>query len=164
MIIGYSLWDIGNSNFKYLHANPLSQEGFVIINNKQTNNKQTMSTETTKTINPEVNNLPLFLELENMPSMDSLLNDNSSTIGFEVGSIIKGRVAEKRDNGILVDIGCKAEGFIAKENKRNKDLKVIITGGDADFLNKQLKNSIFASQIIHEPYLVLKGLNEVITL
>ncbi|RZK55132.1 MAG: type III pantothenate kinase, partial [Pedobacter sp.] len=44
------------------------------------------------------------------------------------------------------------------------NLQIIITGGDADFLNKQLKNSIFASQIIQEPYLVLKGLNEVITL
>jgi type III pantothenate kinase len=55
-------------------------------------------------------------------------------------------------------------GYISEANKENRDLKVIITGGDADFLNKQLKNSIFASQIIHEPYLVLKGLNEVITL
>jgi type III pantothenate kinase len=67
-------------------------------------------------------------------------------------------------NGVLQGIINEIEGFIALENKKNKDLKVVITGGDADFLNKQLKNSIFASQIIHEPYLVLKGLNEVITL
>jgi len=73
-----------------------------------------MATKTTETTNPEINNLPLFLDLENMPSMDLLLNDKS-TAGFEEGSIIKGRVAEKRDNGILVDIGCKAEGFISKE-------------------------------------------------
>ncbi|MBB2145947.1 type III pantothenate kinase [Pedobacter sp. LMG 31464] len=67
-------------------------------------------------------------------------------------------------NGVLQGILNEVEGFISLENKRNKDLKVIITGGDADFLNMQLKNSIFATQIIHEPYLVLKGLNEVITL
>ncbi|WP_316786200.1 type III pantothenate kinase [Pedobacter frigiditerrae] len=67
-------------------------------------------------------------------------------------------------NGVLQGVLNEVEGFIAIENKKNKGLKVIITGGDADFLNKQLKNSIFATQIIHEPYLVLKGLNEVITL
>lgn len=67
-------------------------------------------------------------------------------------------------NGVLQGVVNEIEGFIALENKKNKDLKVIITGGDADFLNKQLKNSIFATQIIYDPYLVLKGLNEVITL
>ncbi|MFA6275903.1 MAG: type III pantothenate kinase [Pedobacter sp.] len=67
-------------------------------------------------------------------------------------------------NGVLQGILNEVEGFISLENKKNKNLKVIITGGDADFLNIQLKNSIFATQIIYEPYLVLKGLNEVITL
>ena len=67
-------------------------------------------------------------------------------------------------SGVLQGVVNEVEGFIALENKKNKDLKIIITGGDADFFNKQLKNSIFATQIIHEPYLVLKGLNEVITL
>ena len=67
-------------------------------------------------------------------------------------------------SGVLQGVINEVEGFIALENKKNEDLKIIITGGDADFLNKQLKNSIFATQIIHEPYLVLKGLNEVITL
>ena len=67
-------------------------------------------------------------------------------------------------NGVLQGILNEVEGFITLEDKRNTNLKIILTGGDADFLNKQLKNSIFAPQIIHEPYLVLKGLNEVITL
>ena len=67
-------------------------------------------------------------------------------------------------SGVLQGVVNEVEGFIAAENKKNEQLKIIITGGDADFLNKQLKNSIFATQIIHEPYLVLKGLNEVITL
>ena len=67
-------------------------------------------------------------------------------------------------NGVLQGFLHEVKGFIALESGRHNCLSVIITGGDADFLNKQLKNSIFASQIIHEPYLVLKGLNEVITL
>ncbi|MGV3548117.1 MAG: type III pantothenate kinase [Pedobacter sp.] len=66
--------------------------------------------------------------------------------------------------GVLQGAVNKIEGFIAIEQKRNKDLKVVLTGGDSLFLTKQLKNSIFAAQITHEPYLVLKGLNEVITL
>lgn len=63
-------------------------------------------------------------------------------------------------NGILQEL----KGIIATENEKNEGLLVLLTGGDADFLTEQLKNSIFARQIIHEPYLVLKGLNEVITL
>jgi len=65
-------------------------------------------------------------------------------------------------NGVLQGAINEVEGFIALYNKNNKDLKVLITGGDATFLLEQLKNSIFAPQIIHDPYLVLKGLNEVI--
>lgn len=67
-------------------------------------------------------------------------------------------------SGVLQGVVHEIEGFIRAENNENEQLLVIITGGDADFLNKQLKNSIFATQIIHEPYLVLKGINEVITL
>lgn len=67
-------------------------------------------------------------------------------------------------NGVLQGITNEVEGYILAANKQYSNLKVIITGGDAVFLNKQLKNSIFATQIIDEPYLVLKGLNEVITL
>ncbi|SOD19708.1 type III pantothenate kinase [Pedobacter xixiisoli] len=66
--------------------------------------------------------------------------------------------------GVLQGALNEIEGFIALEHKRNKNLKVVLTGGDSLFLTKQLKNSIFAAQITHEPYLVLKGLNEVITL
>ncbi|MBB6502340.1 type III pantothenate kinase [Pedobacter cryoconitis] len=65
-------------------------------------------------------------------------------------------------NGVLQGVINEVEGFIELNNKNNKELKVVITGGDATFLLEQLKNSIFAPQIIHDPYLVLKGLNEVI--
>ncbi len=65
-------------------------------------------------------------------------------------------------NGVLQGAINEVEGFIAQKNKNNRDLKVLITGGDAAFLLVQLKKTIFAPQIIHDPYLVLKGLNEVI--
>lgn len=65
-------------------------------------------------------------------------------------------------NGVLRGVLNEIEGFMQIENNRNASLKIVLTGGDADFLSKQLKSSIFANQIIIEPYLVLRGLNEVI--
>lgn len=65
-------------------------------------------------------------------------------------------------SGVLQGIINEIEGFIAINNKKESTLKVIITGGDANFLYKQLQNSIFAPQISKDPYLVLKGLNEAI--
>lgn len=65
-------------------------------------------------------------------------------------------------NGVLQGVLNEIEGFIAINNKKESDLKVILTGGDANFLYKQLQNSIFAPQIIKDTHLVLKGLNEAI--
>ncbi len=65
-------------------------------------------------------------------------------------------------NGVLYGVVGEVNSSIELQQKKNKELKVLITGGDATFLLEQLKNSIFAPQIIHDPYLVLKGLNEVI--
>jgi len=65
-------------------------------------------------------------------------------------------------NGVLQGVINEVEGFISSYNRENKGLTVLLTGGNAAFLLEQLKNSIFAPQIIHDPYLVLKGLNEVI--
>lgn len=65
-------------------------------------------------------------------------------------------------NGVLQGVINEIEGFIALNNKKESALKVILTGGDANFLYKQLQNSIFAPQIVKDPYLVLKGLNEAI--
>ena len=98
-----------------------------------------------------LNNYTERLPLINWPNEDAEI-----PLGNDTTNAIKSGVL----NGVLNEV----EGFIATESKKNSNLQIIITGGDADFLNKQLKNSIFASQIIQEPYLVLKGLNEVITL
>ncbi|SES26134.1 type III pantothenate kinase [Pedobacter rhizosphaerae] len=65
-------------------------------------------------------------------------------------------------NGVLQGIVNEIEGFIAINNKKESALRVIITGGDANFLYKQLQNSIFAPQIVKDAFIVLKGLNEAI--
>ncbi|WP_421941622.1 type III pantothenate kinase [Pedobacter sp.] len=65
-------------------------------------------------------------------------------------------------NGVLQGMINEIEGFIAINNKKESALKVIITGGDANFLYKQLQNSIFAPQIVKDAFIVLKGLNEAI--
>jgi type III pantothenate kinase len=37
------------------------------------------------------------------------------------------------------------EGFINRYVKENENFTIILTGGDADFLAKRLKNTIFAN-------------------
>lgn len=61
-------------------------------------------------------------------------------------------------NGVVNEVG----GYLGQLQQQKSSAKAILTGGDADFLSKQLKNSIFAPLIGVDPYLVLRGLNEVI--
>ena len=61
-----------------------------------------------------------FIDLDSMPSMADLMGQvETSTKDYIEGRLVKGTIAEKRDNGALVDIGFKAEGFVAKEEFRN---------------------------------------------
>jgi type III pantothenate kinase len=53
-------------------------------------------------------------------------------------------------------------GFIEQYSLRYSDLQVILCGGDANFFDTRLKNSIFAHTLKTLPDLVLIGLNEVI--
>ncbi|WP_347924326.1 type III pantothenate kinase [Pontimicrobium sp. SW4] len=53
-------------------------------------------------------------------------------------------------NGILMEI----DGIVKKYHRKYKDLTVILTGGDSDFLSKRLKSSIFANSNF-----LLEGLN-----
>ena len=56
-------------------------------------------------------------------------------------------------NGILHEI----EGVISQYKKKFLDLTVVLSGGDTNFLSKQLKSSIFANQNF-----LLLGLNEIL--
>jgi small subunit ribosomal protein S1 len=63
-----------------------------------------------------------YLDMNNIPSMDELLGkEENIREKFKEGSIVKGKISSKLDNGILVDIGCKAEGFVAKDEFNNWD-------------------------------------------
>jgi len=44
-------------------------------------------------------------------------------------------------NGVIFEI----EGFISQYSLKNQDLTIILTGGDAEFLAKRLKSTIFAN-------------------
>lgn len=56
-------------------------------------------------------------------------------------------------NGLIAEIN----GFISSYQEQFSDMKIVLTGGDANFFEKELKNGIFA-----DPNLVLKGLNEIL--
>ena len=69
------------------------------------------------------------------------------------GSMISGV-----QNGIFYEV----TGFIESYQERYPDLQIILCGGDANFFDTRLKNTIFAHTFKTEPHLVLIGLNEVI--
>ena len=59
-----------------------------------------------------------LLDLANMPTMEELLSQEVKC-DFVPGSIINGVIVEKRNDGALVDIGYKAEGFISSSEFQN---------------------------------------------
>lgn len=91
-----------------------------------------------KALNSQTARLPL-VELQNTTK---LLGDDTDS------SILSGVV-----NGTLAEI----DGLISRYKEQYPNLQVIMTGGDANFFDKGLKNSIFA-----DLNLVLKGLNEIL--
>ena len=76
-------------------------------------------------------------------------NDEHQLIGNSTNSAIQAGV----QNGIIFEI----DGLINKLKAEQKHLKTIITGGDAEFFARKLKNPIF----VH-PNLVLIGLNRIL--
>ncbi len=70
-----------------------------------------------------------------------------------IGNSTEGSIRSGVLNGIVAEI----EGVIKRYEDRFGQLKIIFTGGDTIFFDKQLKNDIFAV-----PNLVLNGLNEIL--
>jgi type III pantothenate kinase len=64
---------------------------------------------------------------------------------------------ESINSGIVNGVTQEIKGVINQYKKKYKDLTVVLTGGDTNFLAKQLKSSIFA----HQNFL-LEGLNEIL--
>lgn len=78
-----------------------------------------------------------YIDLNNMSSMEELLQQEIKS-DFSEGSIIEGKIVEKRDNGALVDIGYKAEGFIPSEEFKNWD--ELKAGDKVDVLLEEVEN------------------------
>ena len=68
-----------------------------------------MTTENTKS----------YVDLSSSLSMEELLNGTEKSNNFAEGSIVPGKIVEKRQDGALVDIGYKAEGFIPSTEFRD---------------------------------------------
>ncbi len=61
-------------------------------------------------------------------------------------------------NGVLTEV----TGVVAKYLEKTPEMGIVLCGGDANFFDTRLKNSIFAHGFSIEPDLVLIGLNEII--
>jgi small subunit ribosomal protein S1 len=94
-----------------------------------------MSTENTTEQGLEAVN---YVELENMPSMDELLSSEVQS-DFVAGSIIPGKVVEKRNDGVLVDIGYKAEGFVPAAEFKN--FPEVNPGDELEVFLEEIENS-----------------------
>jgi len=83
-------------------------------------------------------NLPLLSKKEEIPTIG-----NSTENAIHLGIL----------NGVI----CEIEGVIDQYMLKNKKLTVVLTGGDTNFLAKNLKSSIFAT-----PNFLLEGLNSIL--
>ncbi|MBR5850761.1 MAG: type III pantothenate kinase [Alistipes sp.] len=64
---------------------------------------------------------------------------------------------EAIEQGVMNSVQFELEGYIERMSKKNADLCVIFTGGEAKYFEKRIKNTIFA-----EPNLVFCGLNRIL--
>lgn len=72
-----------------------------------------------------------------------------------IGDSTENAIASGVQNGIIYEI----ETYINNIKNKYPEIKIILTGGDADFIRKNLKkNTIFVEQ-----NLILKGLNSILT-
>ncbi|HTN18971.1 MAG TPA: type III pantothenate kinase [Pelobium sp.] len=81
-----------------------------------------------------------------------------ATFNERFGTNSKDAISSGAINGSVYE----AEGFIKTFLSDNPSGKIILSGGDSTFFDTKFKNSIFANLILHEPNLVLIGLNTVV--
>lgn len=86
------------------------------------------------------------------------LIDTYQSFTADFGNDTKSAMLSGVQNGIKHEL----TGFINSYKKQGQQLNIVLTGGDSNFFDTLLKNSIFAPCIKIEPYLVLKGLNAAI--
>lgn len=78
---------------------------------------------------------------------------------IEETNLIGRNTMESIKSGVINGTIAEIDAIIEKYKWHYNDISIIMTGGDSNFLVNHLKNSIFAA-----PYLVLEGLNEVLTI
>ena len=80
-----------------------------------------------------------FLDFSNMPaSMEELLSANAGAESPTKGKIVKGKIVDKRPDGVLVDIGYKAEGHVpAGEFVKYDEVNV---GDEIDVFLEEIEN------------------------
>ena len=83
----------------------------------------------------------------NLPLIDAL----------ELHDFIGKNTEESIISGVLNGVKNEINGIIEDYYLKYLDLTVVLTGGDTNFLSKQLKSSIFANQNF-----LLQGLNEIL--
>jgi type III pantothenate kinase len=88
-----------------------------------------------KSLNSQTSKLPL-----------STINLEYKLIGDDTNSSI--------NSGVVYGVISEINGIINQYQERFKNIKIILTGGDSNFLLKKIKNTIFADQNF-----LLKGLN-----
>ncbi len=72
--------------------------------------------EITEKLNPD-NNI--------LDTMESLIEEFSPKEILERGEIVDGTVISIHDNGLVVDLGQKSEGFVPKNEMKYEDSKII---------------------------------------
>jgi type III pantothenate kinase len=92
-----------------------------------------------KAMNAYTSRLPLLQVDEKYTALTGTDSRESLLAGAQLGAV------------------AEVDGFIDQYRQRFNKIKVFLTGGDADFFAKRLKNPIFADQ-----FLILKGLNEIL--
>lgn len=77
---------------------------------------------------------------------------------IKYAKLIGGSTEKSIHSGVLNGVIGEIDNAIKKYKKKNKDLTIVLTGGDVNFLANSLKNGIFAN-----PIFLLEGLNTILT-
>ena len=129
-----------NSNVLVIDAGTCIKYNFITKNNEYLGGAISPGLQMRfKAMHTFTSRLPL---LEVDEKTDILIGTNSNE------SIVSGT-----QNGAVAEV----DGIIAQYKNQYPDIKVLLTGGDVNFFEKRLKNSIFADQ-----NLILKGLNVIL--
>lgn len=98
------------------------------LNQKEKNTKMATEEKNTKS----------YVDLSSSLSMEELLGGATGSSNFAEGSIVTGKIVEKRQDGALLDIGYKAEGFIPSSEFRNWD--EVKVGDELDVYLEAIEN------------------------